>query len=396
MSKLLYEIKKNPVHPKVLLVIVVAFLFINGVVVNYWISRYTADKTPEYQEGYDAVYNLVEGEITLEHMEWIISEKERLNEIILGGQFSTEEGQSGTYTGYIYSDNNLFNDLYDNAKYAYEYASYAQSIANKAESNAMLYEEKGALKLARQYWFMSEQFAGRSIAFFYRTNGWEEYLSYEFSNLPVLLLIMMCFSSLFSQERETGMSILLKITPSGIKRARLHKVATAFAFTWAFTTLFSLQDLLLFGFNYKLRGFKNPIYSIPVFQQTLLKVDIGSYVLINYLLKLIGMWFFTALVLLCSVRFKSNMLAFGGSVGVLIGGILVNAFVPLASFIPLLNSINIFSRFDVIDVCGVCVPQYLWQTVFVIILCIVCILLVYVFDAIGNKLRGGGNDVTCY
>ena len=148
---ILRELKKSSLRTYTLLLLIICLLLINGVMLTEKIELYNADTTSDFRAGYNDVYNRVEGAITIENMNWIISEKNRLNELIISGQFSTEACQDTTYTGYVYSDNNLINELYDDAKYACDYENYAKNIELKAIDASRIYSEKGNKELSEKY-----------------------------------------------------------------------------------------------------------------------------------------------------------------------------------------------------------------------------------------------------
>lgn len=388
MCFFLRELKKSSLKICTLFLLVLCLLLINGVMLTTKIDRYNAATTLEYRAGYKDVYNRVEGDITIENMNWIVTEKNRLNELIIGGQFSTEACHDTTYTGYIFSDNNLINELYNNAKYAYNYETYARSIEQQAFDAASLYSEKGNKEISEKYRLMANQFSNRKITRFYRTNGWAEYFSYEFSNLPILLLIVIAVFSLFSQEYETGMAVLLRITPNGFRYAAVHKIFTALLFAWCITTIFSLQDFCIFANFYEFRGFSNPLYSIPSFQNTMLSINIGTYVIINYLMKFLGMCSFTTLVLISSVLFRSNILSFMGSIIALVVEIIISSFFPAISFLPLLNSMEACSMFEWYNVLGLYVPMHLFQIATQFVFCVLGVIAAYLINtAVCRKRR---------
>lgn len=345
MRGIALEAKKTLFHP-FLLISALLLLLVNGWMGADRIDRYLAEYSDDYLAAYDTLYSQIEGDITLDNMKWVVSEKQRLNQIIQGGQFPTEPNQSGTYTGYVFSDNNLVNQLYDDARYAYEYAAFAKGTADAARENVALYEEKGNAALVKRYTEMAQRFEGRKVTDFYRTDGWEEYFSYNFSNLPILLLLIVGLAPFFSRERETGMCNLLQLTPCGTRKARLQKLVLAFGFTWLVTTLFAVQDFLLFHAAYGFRGWGNPLYAIPAFQTSPLSVTIGGYLGINYAAKWLGAWVFASLVLLASALSSSDIAALVVSGVLFVGEILIGQAAPLASFLPLLNSSGLSTGFD--------------------------------------------------
>ena len=96
MRQLLWEGKKNPIPAGFLLGLLVVLLFLNWAVAEKEISRLRAGNTEEYYRGQDRAYATVEGTITTANMEWVVSEKNRLDTLILGGGFF-HRGRSRTH-----------------------------------------------------------------------------------------------------------------------------------------------------------------------------------------------------------------------------------------------------------------------------------------------------------
>ena len=378
MSGLALEAKKILLNP-FLLVSALFLFFVNGWMGASRIDRYLAEYSDDYLAAYDTLYSKIEGDVTLNNMKWVVSEKQRLNNVIQSGQFPTEPNQPGTYTGYVFSDNNLVNQLYEDARYTYEYAAFAQETADAARQNAALYTAKGNEALVKRYNEMARRFEGRSVTDFYRTDGWEEYFSYGFSNLPILLLLIVGLAPAFSREREIGMCTLLRLTPSGVRKARLQKLVLAFGFTWLVTTLFSMQDFLLFHAAYGFRGWGNPLYAIPAFRTSPLSVTIGEYLGINYAAKWLGAWVFASLVLLASALSGSDVASLVVSSGLFVIEIFIGQAVPLASFLPLLNSIELNVDFNLWNAS---VPQFALQTIVQAGIALVCICLACAADSL--------------
>ena len=99
MRQLLWEGKKNPIPAGFLLGLLVVLLFLNWAVAEKEISRLRAGNTEEYYRGQDRAYATVEGTITTANMEWVVSEKNRLDTLILGGIFPPRKIQNTPIPG---------------------------------------------------------------------------------------------------------------------------------------------------------------------------------------------------------------------------------------------------------------------------------------------------------
>lgn len=75
MRCFLRELKKSSLKICTLFMLILCLLLVNGVMLTTKIGRYNAATTSEYRAGYNDVYNRVEGDITIENMNWIVTEK---------------------------------------------------------------------------------------------------------------------------------------------------------------------------------------------------------------------------------------------------------------------------------------------------------------------------------
>ena len=380
MRNLKWELQKSPINIWLLLLILIGMLLVNGFVATKKIHRNTAAITDDYRRGLNNVYSIVEGSITLEKMNWIISEHNRLDNIIQKGQFSTEKDEENTYTGYVFSDNALFEQIYEETKYAFNYEIEAQEIVSVAMENVVYYQNRSNESKAAYYSAMADAFKNRGISDFYRTEGWMSYLEYEFSNLMVLLAIMIELSTTFSLEWELGTKSIMCVISGGVHKCRRDKLLFTMLFVFLITSCFSIQDYLIFADQYSLQGLNNPLYAIPEMRETPLNISIGLFLLLNFLAKLLGMWFFSLQLLLLSMLMKCNLYAFSSSVMVLAIHILLNAMGSDISVLSLFNSVQLCSEFKGIAIANYFVPYIFSPIVIQFIIACCCWLLLCIVD----------------
>ena len=223
VMSLFFEAKKTIFKPHIYVVITL-FLIINHLSCLQYIEHRNAEFSPEYQQAEIEIHEKIDGNITQEKVSWIINEKQRLNSIISSGQFSTDYEQAGTYTGYVYSDNNLINKIYDELKYNVEYHLFAQEVVDGARKNIELYKSKNNHTKVAFYQYMADAFSSRSLNTFYRTDGWNEYYTYSFSNLLIVLSMLLGLTSTFSIETDLKIRPVLQITPKSMRTINFQKV----------------------------------------------------------------------------------------------------------------------------------------------------------------------------
>ena len=374
---MLWEIKKLMLRWQWVVVIVVTLLIVNAAMLFSVVDRQLSEYLV-YGDGLENVYSQIEGTMTSDQISWIIEERDRLNGIIDSGDYSTEDNQFGTYTGWVYADCNLLNKIYDEVKYSFEYAVFARSVQESAQEILNRLSSIGNFADSKYYGQMMEAFRGRNVAAFYRTDGYVEYFEYAFSNLCILLLTTLVITTLFSEEREIRMDVILRLTSKGMVKARNHKLVTAFVFTVLIVMLFSIEDYVLFAYFYHFRGLMNPLYAIPEFQNTAFNLTISGSLLINLILKVVGTSTFTTFLLAASAVARSNLsaLVIGGALLVIC--IVLNTVAPQISFVPLMNAMDQSKEFSY---------QVVWQTFVQMFLSIVAIITTCLLDSIKNRQK---------
>lgn len=359
MNNFFYEFKKNFFNPAIIMIIVL-FLFLNAFMCQTIIERQTTEYTKEYTNAYKRIYKNVSGRISKENIDYIISEKNRLNNIILSGEYDANFDLNNTYTGYVFSDNNLFDALYNDIYYSYNYSDYSNQIKETALVNSNRYLKKGNLDLSKKYKFMAACFDNRSITSFYATKGWDKYFSYSFSNLLIVLIIIVGCSPIFSREKEYGMDILLKATVCGGRKIALYKIMAVFLFSFLITVIFSAQDFFIFKYNYFLTGFLNPIYSISEFKNTGLNMTIIEYLILNFFSKWLGVLNISVLAIIVSSLNKSNTISLLCNPFIFLIHIFIYLNFGNYSFLSLTNIYTFTNSFNVLNIAGIITHTIYW------------------------------------
>ena len=85
-------------------------------------------------------------------------------------------------------------------------------------------------------------------------------------------------------------------------------------------------------------------------------MSIGGFCIINYLVKCLGVMAFSALVALASTISPSDLIALLVSCILFGSQLLLNMIFPPASFLPLLNSVQMCGDFQVVQIGGISMP----------------------------------------
>ena len=353
-----FEIKK--IFTKSTLVLLLILLFANtiNIAVNY---NQTSDEINE--RGYSNVYNRVKGTITNDKISFIAKNLEKMTNLVNENKYSSEEVDDDTYTGYVYGDMSVFQDIYNEM---YTAALYNESISEKLAiieeniSNA----KQGSSKAV--YEELKERMINRVILKYYNTAGMEAYLDYDFSTILIILLVITCVVQLYTIDRKSEMLLLIGTTKKYYEQYTRGKLLSVFFIIFFSVIFFRLVDYVIFKqFNY-VEGFLNPLYSLPYFNFTYSNITIIGYLLVDIIYKILIIYFFALIIIVLSKFIKKSFILVGISVLLIFG--LLNLEYYFYFPVALLQSKIIFQTGKLISFLSIIVNIPIIQIIFIIMM----------------------------
>lgn len=302
-----FEINKL-INKKIVIFIILLSVLINGIYSSNMVKKNNSLETIHYKTGTDRIYDKVSGKITSEKISYIYNEYIRLEKIISEENFSKDFDEN-TYTGFIFSDRNFFNELYNNIQYCINYSSQCETISKRASENVQLYKIKKNNYLLNYNEKISEIYSGRYISDYYKTTGWDKYFNYQFSNLIVVMLVIFIMCNIFSSEREENMSVILLTSRRGKNRLVLRKIMASVLISTVLSLVFYIEDFLIFFLGLELKGMNNPIYSLQEFQLCPLNINIFEFIVYIFVCKIAGIIVFNTLIILASSLAGNNLMS---------------------------------------------------------------------------------------
>lgn len=287
-----------------------AFFVINIVQISRGIPRGNPES---FVKGEQVIYETVRGAWTDEKLRFITENAERTEAIRASGDYSTAPSQPGTYTGYIFGDCMVFAEIYDEMSYMYHYGQDMQAVLGRAAENAEFYAEKGNDYLRRENEQILRLYQHRSIPAYYRTDGAEQLISYDFSALLTVFAVLLCAVPVFAREHSAQMTDLLTTAPKGGTALTLAKTAAAMLSVSAISAAFSLCDAVCFARAYRIDCFSLPLYAVRSFRDTPFSGTVLQYLILLAVCRVLGAWLLTAVCLLGSAALRSEAAAFAVS-----------------------------------------------------------------------------------
>lgn len=343
MRLILYEMKKLVFVRSFLIILIMGFL-VNG---YFAISQVKMmdDQSEAYQNKREEIEAQLFGPLDNVKVSSIIAEYNRLKRIVDERSYSTGFSED-TYTGYTFSDYNLYEELYESLKYIYGYEEFAHGIIDDAYNNIEFYTQADNSYQIQYNEEIVSIYGDRKLNTYMSTRGWERYFKYQFSNLLIMFIVLYTISPIYSKEREESSSQILLTTKYGKTRVFLVKYISAIIIALVISLCFYIEDFLIFSNGFDFSGLNNPIYSIPFMEYCPHGGSIQSFLIMTLFMRLLAVVVIVSLYLTASAFTKRVIVSFILSFAFLIPIIIMNSRKILFNFIYLLQVQQYQNRLD--------------------------------------------------
>lgn len=269
--------------------------------------REVIGNTEGMQTGFAEIYDKVKGPITNETAAFLVGEYQRLSQAVADGTYSRKP-QEGTYSGYIYGDYFLIGSyFYSQMSYCVQYPARMAERLEQETENLKFYQSVGNKSMAAKSSYILQHYADRSISSFYLMDSWESLFQFDFSDLLILLLLILGVAASFTREKETGMTMLLSSSKRGGWPMLVSKCGVAVSYAIGLTIIFSLLNLMIYGVLFGLQGWDCPLYAIEACQDTPFGGTVGQFYLLSCGMKAMGFSILSLLLLLLSACLRRTL-----------------------------------------------------------------------------------------
>lgn len=263
--------------------------------------------TAEMKNAFSEIYNRSRGPITSETAGFVVSEYQRLSALVADRTYSREY-QEGTYSGHIFGDYYLFGAYFHKQmSYCVKYRTKMETTLEQEAKALSLYQSVGNQRDAARSAYILKHYADRNIPSYYLTDGWEALISYDFSDLLILLLLILGVAPSFTREKETGMTMILYSSKRGKWPMLLAKCGAAVFYACSLGALFSVVNALTFCGLCGFEGGNSPLYAIASYLNTPYFGSIISFYIICSIVKMIGFSIISIMLLLLSACFQRTL-----------------------------------------------------------------------------------------
>ena len=335
MRIILFEFRKNILRKSVILPI--AILIVVNIIVIYAQHRFNNDafstevtkynSSPREWKYYKELHTQLDGEITEEKQDKVIQIYDNLKEKIDKGDYDTGYTKNAG-TGYIFGDYSLIeSNFYLPIKNLVSYSEKNNKLVNQAKDNIVFYKKAGNKYELTKNQYIVKKYQNRAIHNFYDTTGWKRLLSYNFSDIVLIIFLFLCVLPLFHQEWVCGMENIILTTKKGGKMYLTGKYISVITGMVMCTVIIAAINYLMFYFIYGLKGSGLPVYTLEEFQYSPYNLTMFQIYLVMIGLKCLALIVISTFLCLVANMIKNTMVSFVIFIGAVVGGLYCSGYV---------------------------------------------------------------------
>ena len=219
------------------------------------------------------------------------------------GDYQTDRIDKNTYSGYVFGDNQLFSEIFEDYQNCINYSNSIKNIITIAEENKQLTTNDSWKEYNNE---LLKTYKQRNLSYYYDYTLINSYLNYNFSFLLSLVLIIMLTTVIFLKEKQEGTVIYYKLVRNGKKKIFLPKIIILILISGLISIIFSLETFIIYFFLGADKGWLQPLYAITDFKFSASLISIASYMIINNLMQIIGCVLFALTIMTVFKFIKYN------------------------------------------------------------------------------------------
>lgn len=336
------EFKKSFLRPSI--IIITFILILLNVLVFVEEYAYATRRSIQTRDEYMYFYPIVEGKIEREKVNELLNlEKENLQKYNQG--IVSYEDEKGNLL-YTHANRITLETMIEDLQYTYFYPLKIDGIINKAKLNIEDPNLVNYTNEKKKNQKIIDAYSNRYIKKFGLTRGYELLFNYKISSFFLLLVLVLPLSTLFAEEKESNRYQIL-VGQETKSRCIKHKLIAAYIFIFILSISFYIIDILCFNHIWAMNALFNPIYSLKLYQNTFLNINIFAFIVINFLFMFVAYCFMGLIFIITSLNTKKVSTSLGINYIVLIFIIGLTDFVKI-SFNPfnLLVNKDMFKMFS--------------------------------------------------
>lgn len=388
-----YELKKLFVKKSFLLIIAFMILLAFGAYLRPYLTNYKYNFSGI--EGPSDLYSVYGGELTEEKLNTLNSLYNYASEINASGVYDLTYNPDKYFGGYQAIEVSAILQMCENAERVMAYEDYIKSV--KEQTNEFIAENPNLDEYMKKYnQMIADTFGDRklnSISYYDGFLGYDGYFEYKFSNILILLIVVVGVMTIFTTDTACGCKDYLATALHGSKITVTSKLIACAVFMLITMAVFFSADFIYFMTFERLDGFYQPLYYLPDFKDTAINITIWQYLILTFAIRFMGFMTIALITALVShitqkpiISFFITFLSFFG--------FMFARYLIVAEHLSLLNCFNpvsllmchdMFRGFNVTNFFGTPLHTYIVTLVGVGLINLILLVLLFISEGVIAK-----------
>lgn len=334
------------------IIIVILILLINAVNVNKSINTFIYGDDKRFVEERTGLYHKLEGDMDNSKLNYIEKKKNELEKTVDGGNYNKEFDDS-TLTGYVKSDYNLYNDIFEHIEYNKNYKKYSWDLECKSRSNYEYYSEKNNRNEAKKYKYLMSKYDNRDIKSIVDVKSISAWLDYDESDFFIFIILLILISPIFSSDRERKMACFTLTTINGKNKLCYIKLRLVIMISMIVPFVVYINNFLFYFFRTECYKLDIPLYYISKYKDTTYTGSVWQFAIWTSILKVLAFLVFAMIFAVASSLVNKNI--FSISIGIVFTIIIywLSSKINLFSFMKLFDIKEQMKKYWSTDICGI-------------------------------------------
>ena len=374
---------KKIIDFRVIIIVILIFL-INAVNVNKSINTFIYSDDKRYIEKRTELYHKLEGDMESSKLNYIEKKKNELEKIVDSGNYNKKFDDS-TLTGYVKSDYNLYNEIFEHIEYNKKYYEYSDDLKSRSRKNYEYYSEKNNQNEVRKYKYLTKKYGDRDIKNIVDVKSISAWLDYDESDFFIFIILIILISPIFSNDREKKTACFTLTTRYGKNKLCYMKLKLVMIITLSIPLVVYLSNYLIYFFRTECKKLDIPLYYICEYKDSTYTGTIWQFAIWTSILKVLAFLVFAMIFAVASSIVNKNIYSI--SLGILFTIIiyLFSSKVKLLSFMKLFDIKDQMKKYWSADLCGMQVHGVYEGLVSAGIIIVLSVVLVIFFEC---KIKG--------
>ena len=177
------------------------------------------------------ILKIIEGPISQQKYDWLVNYHNTMLEQVNNGNYNTKNKSKNTFSGYVFGDEQISNNLLEDYEYTINYHS---SIKNKITILDENIKKTQNSKWKKENIMLKKRLKNRNLSYYYDYTLINNFMNQDFQYLLSLIFCIILVIKLFIYEKQKQTDLYFYISRKQIKKIFISKILMILLFTFIF------------------------------------------------------------------------------------------------------------------------------------------------------------------